>query len=140
MSQLSLNNPTAETESPITSEEPRPYKVLRPKSGWQALNVAELWQFRDLLLMLAQRDIKLRYKQTALGVLWVVLQPLISAGIFSFVFGKVAKLPSDGVPYFVFAYAGLLAWNAFNSTLGKISSCLVGNAHLVSKVYFPRLV
>jgi lipopolysaccharide transport system permease protein len=118
----------------------RPYKVIRPKSGWQALNLHELWRFRDLLLMLALRDVRLRYKQTALGVAWVVLQPLMAAGIFSFVFGRVAKLPSDGVPYFVFSYAGLLGWNVFNNTLTKVSTSLVGNANLVSKVYFPRLV
>jgi lipopolysaccharide transport system permease protein len=117
----------------------KPFLTIRPSRGWAALDLRELWQFRDLLLTLAMRDVKLRYKQTALGVVWVVLQPLVSAGIFSFVFGKVAKLPSDGVPYFVFSYAGLLAWNAFSSTLSKVSGSLVGNANLVSKVYFPRL-
>ena len=141
MSQLSLENPAAEPDPSTTSVKPRPYKVIKPKSGWQALNVRELWQFRDLLLILAQRDIRLRYKQTVLGVVWVVLQPLISAGIFAFVFGKVAKLDSPaGVPYFVFAYTGLLAWNLFSSTLTKVSGSLVSNSNLVSKVYFPRLV
>lgn len=118
----------------------KPYLVIRPTSGWQAINFRELWQFRDLLVTLAMRDIKLRYKQTALGAMWVVLQPLISAGIFSFVFGRVAKLPSDGIPYFVFSYAGLLGWNVFSGTLSKASGSLTGNANLVSKVYFPRLV
>ena len=111
-----------------------------PTSGWQAINLPELWQFRDLLTTLAQRDVKLRYRQTSLGVLWVILQPLLAAGIFSFVFGKVAKLPApNGIPYLVFSYAGLLAWNAFSSTLTKTSSCLLQNSNLVSKVYFPRL-
>src|SRR5258708_34742 len=119
---------------------PQPFRVIRPQSGWQALNLKEVWQYRDLLMTLAGRDVKLRYRQTALGVIWVVLQPLVAAGIFSLVFGRVAKLPSDGVPYFLFAYAGLLAWNAFSSTLSKASSCLVGNSHLISKVSFPRLV
>ena len=118
----------------------KPYLTIRPTSGWQAINLRELWQFRDLLTTLAQRDVKLRYRQTALGALWVVLQPLMAAGIFSFVFGKVAKLPSDGLPYFIFAFAGLLGWNAFSSTLTKASGCLLQNANLVSKVYFPRLV
>ena len=118
----------------------RPYKIIKPKAGWQALNIAELWNSRDLLLILAMRDIRLRYKQTSLGIAWVILQPLISAGIFSFVFGKVAKLPTDGVPPFVFAYTGLLAWNLFANTLTKVSGSLIGNANLVSKVYFPRLV
>ena len=123
-----------------TSTTVKPYLTIQPTSGWQAINLRELWQFRDLLLTLAQRDVKLRYRQTALGALWVLLQPLMAAGIFSFVFGKVAKLPSDGLPYFVFAYAGLLGWNAFSSTLTKASGCLLQNANLVSKVYFPRLV
>jgi len=118
----------------------KPYLTIKPTSGWQAINLRELWQFRDLLVTLAQRDVKLRYRQTALGALWVLLQPLMAAGIFSFVFGKVAKLPSDGLPYFVFSYAGLLGWNAFSSTLTKASGCLLQNANLVSKVYFPRLV
>lgn len=118
----------------------KPTLSIVPTSGWQAINLPELWQFRDLLTTLAQRDVKLRYRQTSLGVLWVILQPLLAAGIFSFVFGKVAKLPApDGIPYLVFSYAGLLAWNAFSSTLTKTSSCLLQNANLVSKVYFPRL-
>ena len=120
--------------------EPKPFLIIEPQPGWQAISITELWQFRDLLTTLAARDVKLRYRQTALGAVWVILQPLMAAGIFSMVFGRVAKLPSDGVPYFLFAYAGLLGWNVFNSTLGKASGCLVGNAQLVSKVYFPRLV
>lgn len=119
---------------------PKPHLTIQPTAGWQAINLRELWQFRDLLTTLAQRDVKLRYRQTSLGVIWVILQPLISAGIFSFVFGKVAKLPAPaGIPYLVFSYAGLLAWNAFSSTLGKTSGCLLSNSNLVSKVYFPRL-
>jgi lipopolysaccharide transport system permease protein len=123
------------------SRAPRPTTVIRPDSGWAALNLAEIWQFRDLLFTLARRDVTLRYRQTALGIVWVVLQPLIAAAIFTFVFGRIAKLPTPtGVPYFVFSYAGLLCWNAFNVTLTKASACLVGNSQLVSKVYFPRLV
>jgi lipopolysaccharide transport system permease protein len=114
--------------------------TLRASSGWVALNLGELWRYRDLLFTLAARDLRLRYKQTALGVVWVVLQPLMAAGIFSFVFGKVAQMPSDGLPYFLFAYAGLMAWNLFSATVSKVSGSLVGNAHLISKVYFPRLV
>ena len=117
-----------------------PFTKIRSTSGWRALDLRQIWLFRDLLTTLAERDIKLRYRQTALGVAWVVLQPLLAAGIFSFVFGRVAGLSSDGIPYFIFAYAGLLAWTAFSSTVTKASSCLVGNAQLVSKVYFPRLI
>src|SRR3954471_1424141 len=118
----------------------KPLLKIRPSRGWSALALAETWQFRDLLFSLAGRDLKLRYKQTALGVIWVVLQPLMAAGIFAFVFGKVAKLPSDGKPYFLFSYAGLLGWNLFSNTLTKTSTCLVGNSQLISKVFFPRLV
>ncbi len=130
--------------STITSEMPdpsvRPFRTLRPQPGWQALNVRELWLYRDLLLTLATRDVKLRYRQTAIGVLWVVLQPLLAAGIFSLVFGKLANLPTDGVPTFLFMYAGLLGWNVFANTILKVSASLVQNANLISKVYFPRLI
>jgi len=121
-------------------ERPRPYHTIRPSRGWAALNLRELWQFRDLIGTLALRDLKLRYKQTALGVIWVVLQPLMAAGVFTFVFGSVAKMPSEGVPRFIFSFAGLLGWNFFVGMLTKMSACLVGNAHLISKVFFPRLI
>jgi len=114
--------------------------VIVPRKGFNAIPLREIWEFRDLLTTLAQRDIKLRYRQTALGIIWVILQPLIGAGLFSFVFGSVAKLPSEGVPYMVFAYAGLMGWNVFQSTFTKASNSLVGNSGLVSKIYFPRLI
>ena len=117
-----------------------PHLTIRPKSGWAALNILEVWHFRDLLWSLAGRDIKLRYRQTALGVVWVVLQPIITAAIFAFFFGVIAKLDDHGVPRFILAYAGLLGWNTFASTVGKASTCLVGSAQLISKVYFPRLI
>ena len=119
---------------------PLPLLTIRAGSGWAGVNLAELWRFRDLLFTLAGRDLRLRYKQTVLGVVWVVLQPLLAAGVFSFVFGKVARMPSDGVPYFLFSYAGLMGWNLFSGTLTKVSGSLVGNAHLISKVFFPRLI
>ena len=126
-------------EAPIDPAR-RPFLTIKPTSGWQAINFAELWQFRDLLTTLAQRDVKLRYRQTALGALWVVLQPLMAAIIFTVVFSRIAHLPTDGLPALAFMFASLLAWNAFSSTLTKVSGCLVGNSNLVSKVYFPRLV
>lgn len=119
---------------------PRPLFTIRPSRGWASLNIGEAWHFRDLLFSLAGRDVRLRYRQTFLGAAWVVLQPLLAAGIFSFVFGKVARLSSNGLPYFLFSYAGLLAWNAFSTTLTKSSTCLIGNAQLISKVYFPRVI
>lgn len=112
---------------------------IRPESGWAPLNLRELWDFRDLLVILGVRDIKLRYRQTALGVIWVVLQPVLAAAIFALIFGKVAGLYTDGMPPFLFAFAGLIGWTAFSGTLNKAGTCLVGNAHLVSKVYFPRV-
>lgn len=131
--------------SPVSEErlappEERPHLTIRPSRGWQALDLKQIWLYRDLLMTLAGRDVKLRYRQTALGAFWVIFQPLMTAGIFSFVFGTVAKLPSDGVPHILFTYAGVLAYNAFSSTLNKTSGVLVGNAGLISKVYFPRLV
>ncbi len=119
---------------------PRLHLTILPTRGWVALDLAEIWRFRDLLLTLAGRDLKLRYKQTALGVIWVVLQPLLAAAVFAFVFGVVAKLPSNGVPYVVFSFAGLLGWNFFSNVLTKVGGCLLGNTPLISKVYFPRLV
>jgi lipopolysaccharide transport system permease protein len=127
--------PALATELP-----PNPDLVIRPSRGWSALNLAEVWAFRDLLFTLAGRDLKVRYKQTFLGVAWVILQPLMAAGVFNIVFGMVAKMPSDGVPYLLFTFVGQLGWNMFANTVSKSSGSLVGNGHLISKVYFPRLV
>lgn len=114
--------------------------MLKPPSRWAPLNLGEVWEFRDLLRRLTIRDLKLRYKQTALGVIWVVLQPLLGAGILSFVFGSIANLPSEGVPYFVFAYVGMMVWTLFSQVLTKSSGSLVANAALISRIFFPRLV
>ena len=115
---------------------------LRLAPGYRNVGreMAETWEARDLLYTFADRDLRLRYRQTALGVVWVVLQPLIAAGIFTFVFGTVAHLPSDGRPYLVFTFAALTGWNLFSGILTRAASCLVGNANLVSRVYFPRLI
>jgi len=124
----------------------KPYLVVRARRSWLSVNLRELWLFRDLLVSLTARDIKLRYKQTALGVIWVVLQPLIAAAILTFVFGRLANLPVDqtvagqAVPYFLFMFASLVVWNFFASIVNKVSNILVGNSALVSKVYFPRLL
>lgn len=114
---------------------------LRPSKGWVGLDVPEIVRFRHLLAAFAERDVKLRYRQTILGALWVVIQPLFAAGIFSFVFGVVAGMDtSSGQSYFIFSFAGLLAWNIFASTLTRTASCMVGNTNIVTKVYFPRLI
>jgi lipopolysaccharide transport system permease protein len=115
-------------------------RTLRPTTGWVSLDLRELVAFRDLLVELARRDIKLRYRQTALGILWVVLQPLLAAGVLNFAFGIVAGARPPGGSYFLFTFVGLLAWNLFSFTLSKTSLSLVGNTYLVSKVYFPRLI
>jgi lipopolysaccharide transport system permease protein len=113
---------------------------IRPTHGWAALNLRELWSYRDLLWILVERNIKVIYKQTALGMTWIALQPLIGAGVLSIIFGRIAKLPSDGAPYPLFVFCGLTAWNYFSQTAQRSSNSLVNNAQLVSKVYFPRML
>lgn len=117
-----------------------PLRRIRASTRRTPLDWAELWRYRDLWLTLALRDITLRYRQTALGVAWVVLLPLVASGIFTLVFGYIARLPSDGAPYFLYVFAGFLGWNAFQNTLQRCSVSLVGNTSLVTKVYFPRLL
>ena len=124
----------------MSTDSPKPYLVIEPVSGWRSLRLHDVWEFRDLLFSLGMRDVKLVYKQTLLGVLWVVLQPLIGAGIFTFVFGMLADMPTGDLPYFVFAFAGMLGWTLFSTTLNGASTVMVTNAHLVSKIYFPRLI
>jgi len=135
----SVTQPALTGDLPLP-EVSAPIVRIRPPRTWEALDLSGLWRFRDLLLALAVRDIKLRYRQTLLGILWVVLQPLLGAGIFAFVFGRVARLDSGGEPYVLFAYAGLLAWNLFSGVVLKASGSLVANAPLVAKVFFPRLL
>lgn len=118
----------------------KPYRIIRPRVGWQAIDVREIWKARELLATLALRDVKLRYRQTALGIIWVVLQPTLAAAIFAFVFGQIARLPSEGVPYFVFSYTSIIAWNVFSNTLMRTSGCIVQNSHLILKISFPRLI
>jgi len=112
---------------------------IEPPRGWFNLRLKELWQFRELLYFLVWRDIKVRYKQTLLGAAWVVIQPIVTMVIFSIVFGKLANLPSDGVPYPIFSYAALLPWQLFSRALSDASSSLVNNQQFVTKIYFPRL-
>ncbi len=114
--------------------------VIRPRRGWAALDLGELWRYRDLLWLLALRDVKLRYKQTGLGILWVILQPAAAALIFAVVFGRFAGLPSDGMPYLLFAFAGVLPWNFLAGVLQRAGSSVVADSRLISKVYFPRLL
>ena len=124
----------------MVSSAPRPHVKIRPSRGWSALNLSEVWEFRDVLAMLMLRDVKLRYKQTALGVIWVLLQPLLAGIVMSIVFGYFAKMPSDGQPYLLFVFAGLLGWNLFAGVLQRAGNSLVVEARLITKVYFPRLL
>jgi lipopolysaccharide transport system permease protein len=118
----------------------RPSTIIRPSSGFPTLDLPALWEYRELLYFLTWRDVKVRYKQTALGAAWAVIQPLFTMVVFSLFFGHLAKIPSDGVPYPLFSYAALLPWTYFAFALGGASNSLVGSANLISKVYFPRLV
>ena len=114
--------------------------AIRPARGWTSLELGELWQYRELLFFLIWRDIKVRYKQTALGAAWAVLQPVFTMVVFSLFFGKLARVPSDGIPYPVFSYCALLPWQLFAYALSESSNSVVANERLISKVYFPRLV
>jgi lipopolysaccharide transport system permease protein len=114
--------------------------VIRPSRGWLGLKLGELWNYRELLYFLAWRDIKVRYKQTALGVAWAILQPVMTMLVFSVFFGRLAKMPSDGIPYPIFVFAALIPWQLFSYALTESANSLVGNQNLIKKVYFPRLV
>lgn len=114
--------------------------VIRPSSGWISLKLRDLWEYRELLCFLGWRDIIVRYKQTAIGVVWVVLQPLMIMAVCSIFFGLLARVPSDGFPYPLFIFTGLLPWQLFAGALGDCSSSLVTNQNLITKIYFPRLV
>jgi lipopolysaccharide transport system permease protein len=124
----------------------KPHLTIKSRRGWIGINLGELWHFRDLLISLTIRDVKLRYKQAALGIAWVILQPLVAAAIFSYVFNGLAKLPRDTniygreIPSFLYAFNGMVAWTLFSSIVSKVPGVLVGNSSMVSKVYFPRLL
>lgn len=114
--------------------------VIEQRKGWRGIDLKELWDFRELLRMLAERDIRVRYKQTVLGAAWAILQPFMAMVVFSIFFGAFAKIPSDGVPYPIFVYAALLPWMFFANSVTNSSQSLVGSSNLISKVYFPRLI
>jgi lipopolysaccharide transport system permease protein len=113
--------------------------MIKPSHGWVSLRLDELWKYRELLYFLMWRDVKVRYKQTALGAAWAIIQPVLTMLIFTVFFGRLAKIPSDGVPYPVFCYAGLVPWIFFANGLSYSANSLVENARLITKIYFPRL-
>ena len=123
----------------VQQETEVPTIVIRPSQGWIALKLGDLWDYRELLYFLVWRDIKVRYKQTALGAAWAIIQPFFSMVVFSLFFGKLAKMPSDGIPYPIFAFAGLVPWTFFANGLAQSANSLVDSANLIKKVYFPRL-
>jgi lipopolysaccharide transport system permease protein len=114
--------------------------IIAPQKGWRLVDWKELWAYRELLYVLTMRDIKVRYKQTVLGFAWAIIQPVMLMVVFSIFFGRLAQMPSDGFPYPIFVYAALLPWTFFSNSVTNSANSLVGSAHLVSKVYFPRLI
>ncbi|HJZ91834.1 MAG TPA: ABC transporter permease [Gemmataceae bacterium] len=131
-------NPSPDPTPPAETGGP-PDTVIRPPKGWHPVNVRDLWRYRELLFFLVWRDVKVRYKQTALGVAWAVLQPLLMMAVFTVFFGRLAGLPSGDVPYPLFAFAGLLPWTFFSTALASAGNSVVTNERLITKVYFPRL-
>ena len=133
------------TPSDMTAARPRsnstalPVTFIRPSQGWVSLKLRELWAYRELLYFLIWRDIKVRYKQTVLGAAWAIIQPFFTMVVFSLFFGRLAGIPSDGVPYPIFSFAGLVPWTFFANGMSQSSNSLVGSANLITKVYFPRL-
>jgi lipopolysaccharide transport system permease protein len=119
---------------------PGPHFVYEPSCGWVALDLKKIWLYRELLYFLAWRDIKVRYKQTVLGVTWAILQPIMTMIVFSIFFGYLSQMSSDGVPYPIFTYAALLPWQLFAQALNASANSLVFNKQLITKVYFPRLI
>lgn len=114
--------------------------IIKPRKKWFDLNLKELWFYRELAFIFAWRDIKVRYKQTAIGIIWAILQPVLTVAIFSFFFGKLANLPSDGIPYPVFAFVGIVFWSYFSISLTNSSNTIIENENIVKKIYFPRLI
>lgn len=133
-------SPASQQDAPLETGTPQlPLLHIEPSKGWVSLKLGELWDYRELLYFLTWRDIKVRYKQTVLGAVWAVLQPFMTMVVFSLFFGRLAQIPSDGVPYPIFAYTALVPWSFFASGLGMSADSLIGSANLIKKVYFPRL-
>lgn len=135
--ETTLNAPPAARQSALPD---RPLVVIRPEKRLLALDIHDMWMFRELLYFLTWRDVKVRYKQTVLGAAWAIIQPLFMMMIFTLFFGRLAGVPSNGVPYPVFAYAGLLPWMFFQNSVTTSGNSLVANANLISKVFFPRVI
>lgn len=127
-------------ETTISTQQKEDITYLRPSRGWSALNLADIWNYRELVYFLIWRDIKVRYKQTLLGAAWAIIQPFFTMVVFTIFFGRLAGVPSDGVPYPIFSYTGLLPWGLFTKALTDAGRAMVANRAMITKIYFPRLV
>jgi lipopolysaccharide transport system permease protein len=132
-------HPPAVAPPLVPASVPSPVRIEPPR-GWLELHLREVWDYRELLYFFVWRDVKIRYKQTAIGVLWVILQPLMTMGVFTLFFGRLAKLPSQGLPYPIFYFAALVPWTYFSYALQSATNVVVENQRVITKVYFPRLV
>lgn len=138
---MKVGSPKSDTSAAVELRLPdEPVVVIEPRGAWSLPDLRELWAHRELLFFLTWRDIKVRYKQTVLGAAWALLQPLLTMLIFTFIFGRMARISSDGMPYPIFAYAGLVPWLFFANAVTNSSNSIVGSSHLITKVYFPRLL
>jgi lipopolysaccharide transport system permease protein len=137
---VSPGSSAAATELVPHSLPDAPLITIEPNKAWSAVELRDLWAFRELLYFLTWRDVKVRYKQTELGVAWAIIQPLLTMLIFTLFFGRLAGIPSDNIPYPLFAYAGLLPWTFFSNAIGTSGNSLVGSSNLITKVYFPRMI
>src|SRR5467141_5294618 len=137
---MSVPRSSVTTASSADRQGRAPLVVIEARPGWKGFGLLELWRSREILYFLAWRDVKVRYKQAVLGVAWAVLQPLFTMVTFSFFFGRLAGIPSDGVPYPLFSYAALLLWTYFAMTLAQVGNSLINNSTLITKIYFPRVL
>ena len=139
---ISTTQPAREERRPAPHAElpEEPLVIIEPNKAWGLLDLRDLWAFRELLYFLTWRDVKVRYKQTQLGIAWAILQPLCTMLVFTLFFGRLAGIPSDNIPYPLFAYSGLLAWTFFSNAITSSGNSLVGSTHLITKVYFPRMI
>ena len=135
-----METTTAEAMAPGSPEAPVPTIIIRPPRKWVPVDFKELWEYRELLYFFTWRDVKLRYKQTGLGIAWAIIQPLFLMVVFSLFFGGLAQIPSDGVPYPLFSLAALLPWTLFAEGMTRSTISMVSNAGIMTKVYFPRLI
>ena len=135
-----MSKASVETQIPLVGDANEPTVFIRPRKSWFHLDLASIWAYRELLYFLVWRDLKVRYRQTAIGASWVLLQPLLTMALLTVVFSNFAGMPSEGFPYPIFALTALLPWTMFSNSLSRGSESVVGNANLVTKVYFPRLI